>query len=718
MWFHDHVTASSGPQGQEMFRVSVVPARAAYLIKPQSRSGLRRAVQEASTRWGGATEPIIPVRAGGIVNAWWRQVVELSAVDGLVNVDVDDDHAKKAAQDLGLPLTRLKHIDKSGVTQFTSHPSHLSHGSTFGDTAHIARSSAELWEVVAIGDLTPEHEADFAVSTLQIARPATPDWAGRAQVSRSSLLDLTLSEFSEHRGQGWMGPYPAIIWVTKPNSFGDCLWFWNIRALRPLRFEDTPMIIVPHRGVENWLNFAEQLEHVLRRPAQFSPDVAITSHSADVPAMHNLAEILGFVESTEEPEFRRAYPPPATREPPYQYRLDLDVRTFVSFSRTYGVVADINCQIYSEGTLVEGDNPVQFQRPGRTLLKFDSPALAPIPRRPELAKLLDRNASWSPDGRLELATRLTQQIAQRLRMPSLRQVALQVMKVSPISLETSEKGQLGLRLREMGVLEVLLMPGASETIRSLQTPRSKELRRELKSLTLTGDIDERRLVELAMAWGGRAERRHQSIDEMALSSERALRAVEALALAGWVERGLHVKCSVCTLRTFVRLVDAIDSGGCPACGAKGGYELIDSGPQVRYRLHALLDRASDQGVVPHLQAIAVLTEASKSTWLVPGVNVGPGSKSPNEVAEVDLFGIHDGEVIAGEVKTYSGQFDKDQIERDVRLSSTLGADVHVMATSEGQFSASQLDLATDLADSANIGLLVLEGNEIRSLDSG
>jgi hypothetical protein len=35
-------------------------------------------MQEASTRWGGACEPIVPVKPGGQMDGWWRQVVEVS----------------------------------------------------------------------------------------------------------------------------------------------------------------------------------------------------------------------------------------------------------------------------------------------------------------------------------------------------------------------------------------------------------------------------------------------------------------------------------------------------------------------------------------------------------------------------------------------------------------------------------------------------------------
>lgn len=50
--------------------VAVLPARVAYLISETSTTGFRRAVQEASCRWGGMTEPVIPVKSNGQCEPW------------------------------------------------------------------------------------------------------------------------------------------------------------------------------------------------------------------------------------------------------------------------------------------------------------------------------------------------------------------------------------------------------------------------------------------------------------------------------------------------------------------------------------------------------------------------------------------------------------------------------------------------------------------------
>jgi hypothetical protein len=112
----------SAPSGPASFIVSVLPARAVYLIRAGSRAGFRRAIQEASTRWAGVTEPIIPVRKGGGVDDCWKQVVETANVNFSVNVDVPANDAPRAAEKLGLPLVELAHIDQVSPGIWTVHP--------------------------------------------------------------------------------------------------------------------------------------------------------------------------------------------------------------------------------------------------------------------------------------------------------------------------------------------------------------------------------------------------------------------------------------------------------------------------------------------------------------------------------------------------------------------------------------------------------------------
>ena len=76
---------------------------------------------------------------------------------------------------------------------------------------------------------------------------------------------------------------------------------------------------------------------------------------------------------------------------------------------------------------------------------------------------------------------------------------------------------------------------------------------------------------------------------------------------------------------------------------------------MHYRLNSHLDFLSDQGVLPHLLAIAALQRQGKKSHFVPGVDVW-FSQDLSDKPEADIFGVRDGQVLCGEVKTSASEF--------------------------------------------------------------
>lgn len=68
------------------------------------------------------------------------------------------------------------------------------------------------------------------------------------------------------------------------------------------------------------------------------------------------------------------------------------------------------------------------------------------------------------------------------------------------------------------------------------------------------------------------------------------------------------------------------------------------------------------------------------------------SADGSEKAEADIFGVRDGQVISGEVKTSASEFTPEQITRDVNLNSRLEADAHVLAATS--------DIPAEMAEEA------------------
>lgn len=690
----------------------VVPARAAYLIRARSRHGFRRAVQEASTRWGGATEPIVPVRAGGRVDGWWRQVIELSRPEGLVNVDVPGNDAALFAANIGMSLTPIELIDREGPTKWTCHPISVA-ASRWAkeDAPTVATRARSLWEVVAAGDLTAEQEQDLASSRLAFDRPHTEDWIARAQFSGSTILDYTVTSFGEESASNGPWPSPAIVWVTRPNSLSDALWFWNLRALRSLRFDPVPMILVPDRGPEQWLGLRERTHDILARTIDVSPDVALCTLSAPDKRLEEIASVLDLTETNEKPRVRHQWPPPPPRRAPFTYRRNLDPRQWFTFGRRYGQSTEVVTQLFTEKTIIEFDSPVLFHRQqGYTLLRLGGSAFASLPRREVTAGLVIQNAKWR-DEALEIATSAQRHYRFEMHIPTLDHVIDVILRQATTDYALSDKGRLAAGLTSRAEISHLLAPGAYEAIRILTTPRAADL---AKALERASDADESARLQLAAQWGGRGRRRYRSAQQLESSDvwpkgSRASDVLEDLVGVGWAERGAEVDCGRCGLKSFVPMERLDDKGLCPGCRHRQGYTVHQGTFAVFYRLDTMVDRCSDQGVLPHLLVIASLCNRERDTRFLPGLTV---NLPDGRTRETDIFGVASSKVLSGEVKTSPIGFTRSQLEGDIALSEVLAADVHVVATL-GRLSAETRRTAERLAGRTTISVMCLDGNDLR-----
>ena len=186
-----------------------------------------------------------------------------------------------------------------------------------------------------------------------------------------------------------------------------------------------------------------------------------------------------------------------------------------------------------------------------------------------------------------------------------------------------------------------------------------------------------------------------------------------LCQQGWAERGFSIKCEVCSVRSFVPMEQTQPTSICPACQAPQPYETNGYGaPVLQYRLHALIDHAADQGVLPHVMAIAALSKHDEGTFLIPGADV----EFPDGARrEVDLFGIHNGTVVAGEAKTSPTGLEKSDLESDIKLTAALGADAHLMVAI-GDIAESVVVQAKQLTRVASLRLILIEGEKVTYVD--
>jgi len=123
-----------------------------------------------------------------------------------------------------------------------------------------------------------------------------------------------------------------------------------------------------------------------------------------------------------------------------------------------------------------------------------------------------------------------------------------------------------------------------------------------------------------------------------------------------------------------------------------------------------VDRAADQGIIPHLFADAVLTAEDPQTFLLQGVDV---TFEDGRTREVDLYGITAGKVVAGEAKTDTAEFTPGQLESDIELSAALGADIHLIV-STGEISSTTEEQARQVAEARGLKVRPIDSRHLTS----
>ncbi|MGW2643998.1 hypothetical protein ACWC2T_03570 [Streptomyces sp. NPDC001393] len=694
--------------GQSMMQAAVLPARAAYLIRVGSDTGFRRAVQEASTRWGGMTEPILAIPENGEIPDELRQTVATAKVEAVVNVDVDDALAQRAAAALSLTCIPIAQIDHAGAAMFTCHPLHVNPPVQPSTLPVVAVEGAPLWQVAAAG-LLSEDQADELRHTALAVRSGLPDEYGRTQLYGATHLQSTIAQFGEHRSNAF-GSLPAAVWVTAPDDVEDCLAFWNARALRPASRAGMPMLLLPTGQVQHWLGLAQQLTGMLSRPAEFAPDVMLLSRNVPQEQLHEIAKVLELQHTEEEVRAGTEFPTPALRQAPFTYRTDLDPRQWLLREREYGLSTSFDAHVFAgDASTLRFTSPVHFHTQGSwALIRAWGSPFDGLPRRNCVATLVEKAAEWRGDS-IQLRSHAQNEYIFSITVPTLAQAAEAVLAEASTRHTLSDKGKLGVALQAQAEIAALLEPGVYEAVIALTTPRSKELLKELRKIKAEGSDDFAQLVELASMWGGRAERRYRPTTKLELPPKRASEAAERLCALGWAERGVETNCVQCGVRTFHPFEQTQRRPVCPGCSAPSRYETTADGLSVFYRLDSFVDRASDQGLLPHLLVIAALTEREPNSYFLPGVNLWFSDQTRGEA---DVFGLYGGRVLSGEVKASASHFTTEQLTHDIALSARLGVDIHLLAAVDTVLRATR-EQAAELCSDAGLELLVLDKSELR-----
>jgi hypothetical protein len=654
-------------------------------------------------------EPIVPVRRDGTVDKWWRRVVETAGVEGLVDVDAGPDHAASVAESFNLPVTLLRGIDRGGPTRFTAHPSALPDGFDPTQARVTACARGPLWQAVLAGDFTAEHEQEHG-GIINFRRPSTADQVARASLRGETFLDKTVNGFFENSASD-VWPIPALVWVTANDSYLDCLWFWNFRVLRSRQFCPAPMVLVPAGDLHNWVGFQRDLAHHLARPDEFAPDISVNSISVPVETLHRLAEEVLGLHPTEERLRTGSKWPTDTRVPPFTYRVNLELRHLLTFDRRYGEEREVETYATEGRAELRFPSPIDFSGGGKTLLRLSSPLFDALPRKDVLARKIMNEAVWR-NGCVQIATNVMDAYRLKVSVPSLEEATHALVEEKTSGWALSEKGRIAAALMDGPDLSILLRPSVYEAIGHLTTPRSSAYKRQMEQMRANG-LPEEEVQAFGARWGGRGERRYDSATGLiARIGRKALdpvQALESLCAMEWAERGFETNCARCGLSSFVPLPTVDREATCPGCRASTSYAAVGDGVTLHYRLNTFIDLASDQGVLPHLLAIAALTAKNPGTNLLGGVLATFFDRSVNEI---DVLGIHDQRFLAGEVKAKARDFTQRQLERDIAVSTRLGVETHLLAAVD-EIPPEVEQAAHKLTDAAGLRLLVLSKEDLR-----
>lgn len=598
----------------------------------------------------------------------------------------------------------------------TGHPTHFAPvmHPDLGPLFVAPPSEGQLWAAAAVGALTPQHyDSLIKIGGSNVVQIPQPDQLARAQLRGQTLIGQTASQFAvSQAGSNFIGERPMVIVLTDGKSFTDCIYFWNLRALIPLGLLDWPMAILPAGDLPNWLNIDQLVQAAFARSGAFAPDVLFISSSLAEADVHEAAAVLGLTRSESDKIKVGLTFPARTRVPPYTYKMGGDIRFLFAEDRQYGVGVDADVHLF-RGQLspVTFRNPVSFESEiAHGLLRLSGGPLSRLPRRASTARLIRDDARWVRDG-VEINVQLRKEYRLTLGIPTLEEATYAALGDVVGGQELSDKGRIGEALRRGLDLTKLLQAGVYEAIISLTTPRSKELLRELKRAGGV-EVPEGRLIEIAASWGGRSERRYRTASQVASEiGDSGQRALESLCSIGWAERGFEVNCSLCGVRSFVPLLATTDMARCPGCGTENTYTVASSGDTlaVQYRLNALVDRAADQGVIPHLLVEAAICGTAERGFLIPGLNVVFRDGGKNEV---DVFGVLDSRMLSGEVKTKASEFNDGQISRDIEVSRRLGVDLHLIGCIQPIPDATRSAVET-LCLEAGLEMMVCDGPILR-----
>jgi len=705
--------------GQGIVDFTVRPIRLAYLIERGSEDGFRLAVEEATTRWGGMSELIVPYRPDGTVDEYWVAAVALNPPDHLaVTAGIDAAVQSRLSETLMVQVQQIKVFSDgqygNGLNQNLVKPPAERADYVLMDVADMAAPPLRLAALGCVAARNVGLWHDLGAPLRAVDSFGMPETM--AQSRGSTAIEGTRRQLQELTGSGIPNP-PAVVWVAEEESLEDAIAFWNLRALtmirpnRPLAWAVTPAIF-------REAHFQQLLEQGIRRHWEsIEPDIGLGSVSLDGNTLAEmvaaaLPAVPGVPWKVYEGSSIKYGRPPVDGTPPEGriYTTDLQfLRWSVHRPRRIGQNTRVPVQLHRRRTIVATDSPVAFAR-----LEFAPVVMAGLSGVYDLS--LPKGASYGPlfhdnaravEGVVEFTTAAQPRYEFEIRIPTRADLLMAYLAEKGVAGVVSDKGRLAEGVVALVQdLEPLRSQAVLKVVDALTTHRVEYDIKALKKQMYGASEEGLRRMAEGLQDVRQTSRPLQGIVSLVGGDlKTATAAVEALVAGGMAIRGFQLVCSVCGMKLFLEIRDVDPLPVCPGCGSRADFPR-DQGsgePAIYYRLNTLVDRASDNGVMVHLLAVAGLRRRDQQGHVVPGM------KFPSLAdREADVVGLLGTEIWVGEAKTGAASFTEAQVERDVDLAKRIRAD-HYMMVSLEEIAEGVKKIAVEKCLAAGIKVWSLEG---------
>jgi len=695
--------------GEAVVHLDVRPVRAAYLVRSGSRRDFKRAIYYACGRWGGLREPIVPVSATGRIAPGYRWLLD-KALPADIFIDLSglsESVRARLQADLGrsvLPesVTTSEHWDWS-----TFHPLGAYTAESIRDIDVVMAERPTLVDRTGSGwieDAKERSQWQELGAQLEFTRDAAD--LAIAQITDRTVLATTLHQCGELLIEN---PFMMThVWLAPANSLPDCLEFWNLRAATPNSVERDYMVITTPE-VFSLARFRDELVNALRRRPQVStPTFFLRSRAIPRQQLEALAEAAGF-EQHSGGSVNVSHHMGRGDGPRHPERLSVGVNRSVGLpTRTLlGIRASPTVQLFANGTVVRTASPLQAHQLygwGPVRVRLSGAPQLRAPASPSVARLFHPDAEWI-SRELDLPIRHAGNFDIPIAIPDRRSILDAALRDRGIALQYSQPGKHAQAvLGRLSSTDLFLNPSVEKVIAALTSRPPAKL---LAELTRTHGLSEDQVTAIL----GRLEARPPRIERKAkdirllakIGLPEVLSILDDLAFIGLVDRGLVIDCGSCGISTFGVFRDVEAKAVCPACGERAVFAGDSTGPQVHYRLNALLDRASNVGAIGHLYGAAAILRENRNALVIPGAEI---VRHDGSTGEIDLVALAGDLILSGEVKRAAGWFTKPQIESHMHLSIELGAKRHLMV-SLAPLPQQTIDLGAEVARRAHIGLAVL-----------